>query len=106
MALLLFSVIILLIHELLYWPQMVLFSQPLKQTIINSLLFTSKYLWRILLIVIINLIFLGILISLAPYSLILLPFIGIWYPVFLSQFLLYDYLNEELEIEKKFNNAL
>lgn len=106
LALLLFSVIILLVHELLYWPQMVLFSQPLKQTITNSLLFTSKYLWRILLIVIINLIFLGILISLAPYSLILLPFIGIWYPVFLSQFLLYDYLNEELEIEKKFNNAL
>lgn len=29
----------------------------------------------------------------------LIPFLGFWYIIFLSQFLIYDQLNEALEIE-------
>lgn len=99
------AMIILLIFENLLWPQFVLFNQPLKQTLQNTILFSSKYLWKTLLVVFFELLYIGFLTIFAPLSIILLPFLGIWYPVFLVLFSFYDKLNMELEIETKFNQA-
>lgn len=89
----------------LFWPQLILFNQPLKQTLINIILFSSKYLWKTLKVSLLQLLFIGFHVIFAPYTIILLPFLSIWYYVFFSQFLLYDALNEELQIEEKFKAA-
>lgn len=101
--LLLLAVFLFLLFENLYWPQFVLFSQPLKQTLINTLLFSSKYLWKVLFIIAIEIVYLFLLTIFAPISLILLPFLGIWYPIFLLNYSLYEKLNLELGIEDKFH---
>ena len=103
--LLLLAVIIFLLFENLYWHQFVLFSQPLKQTLINTLLFSSKYLWKVLLVIAVEIVYIFLLTIFAPISLILLPFLGIWYPIFLLNYNLYEKLNLELGIEDKFNTA-
>ncbi len=103
-ALLLFSAVLILNFQNLYWPQLVLFSQPFKMTLSNIILFTAKYLWKVLLVVVLELLFIGFFVIFAPFTLIFLPFLGIWFFVFFSQFMLYDKLNEELEIEKRFDS--
>lgn len=99
-ALIIFSSIIFLTFENLYWPQLVLFNQPFKTTLINIILFTSKYLWKMLLIAAIELVYTAFFITFAPYTLILVPFLFLWYIVFLSQFMIYDKLDHELHIEE------
>lgn len=44
----LISALIFLTVSLLFWPQLVLFSQTPRQTLVNILLFSAKYLWRVL----------------------------------------------------------
>lgn len=102
-ALILFSIILVLNFQNLYWPQLVLFNQPFKMTFLNILLFSSKYLWKVLGIVLLEMIYIAFFIIFAPVTLIVVPFLGIWYFIFFSQFLLYDKLNLELEIEKRYN---
>ncbi len=98
------ALVLFVIFEDLLWPQLVLFNQPLSQTLINIILFSSKYLWKMLKIAILQLLFIGIHVIFAPYTFVLLPFLTIWYFIFLGQFLLYDALNYELSIEEKFSN--
>ncbi|MCR5640698.1 MAG: hypothetical protein K6G04_05010 [Lachnospiraceae bacterium] len=93
---------VFLIVSDLFWPQLVLFRQPLLQTIRNILLFTSKYLWMMGKICLLQILFLAFHLVFAPYTLVFLPFFSIWYFLFFSQFLLYDALNEELQIEEKY----
>jgi hypothetical protein len=38
----------------------------------------------------------------APWTLLLLPVTGIWYIVFLSQFLLYEQMDDAFHIEERF----
>lgn len=101
--LLLFSVLLVTIFEILYWPQLVLFRQSVGTRIRNTILFTAKYLWRVLLSAVLVMIWLAILILFAPWTLILVPFLGFWWPVFISQFFIYRYLDEELQIEDRIN---
>ncbi|MCR5415969.1 MAG: hypothetical protein K6E79_04160 [Pseudobutyrivibrio sp.] len=96
------ALILFLNFENLFWPQLVLFNQPLSQTIINIILFTCKHLWKVAKIILLQLIFISFHVMFAPYTFLLLPFLSIWYFIFVSQFLLYDTLNEELKIEEKF----
>lgn len=52
-----------------------------------------------------QLVYWGIYILFAPWTLLILPIVGIWYILFLSQFLLYDRLNNAFEIEEQFRQA-
>ncbi len=88
----------------LLWPQLVLFNQPLRQTLINIILFSSKYFWMTLKVAIQQIIFIGFHVILAPYTILLLPFLSIWYYIFFSQQALYDTLDAELHIEEKFHD--
>ncbi len=43
-----------------------------------------------------------IYVLLAPWTLLLIPLLGLWYIVFLSQLLIYTQMDQELGIEEKF----
>lgn len=99
-AIILFSFVLFWIFFILYWTQLVLFHQTFFIRIRNIILFTAKYLWKMLLISIIAMALISFIVLFAPLTLIIVPFIGVWYPLFLSQFLIYDALNTELHIEE------
>ena len=98
----LFALLLLIIVFNLYFAQLVLFKQSFKQTMINMILFTSMYLWKVFFSALIEMIYLFIFILLAPWTLLILPFVGLWFITFLFLFRIYDYFNESLEIEKQY----
>ena len=104
-ALYLFSGLLLLVFTTLFWPQLVLFRQSMANTLRNIILFTAKYLWRVLGAALLQMAYFALLVLFAPWTLLLVPFLGVWYIIFLSQFLLYDRLNLELKIEERFAAA-
>ena len=104
-AVYLFSILLLVILNTLYWPQLVLFRQTAVYRLRNILLFTAKYPRRVLGVAILQMLYFAILILFAPWTLVIVPLLGVWYIVFLSQFLLYDRLNRELKIEEQFEAA-
>lgn len=106
MVLLAFSALLVVILEILIWPQIVLFRQRASVTIRNTILFTAKYLWRVLLSAVLVLVWIAILVLFAPWTLILIPFLGFWWPVFISEFFIYRYLDEELMIEKRIEEKM
>ncbi len=104
-ALWLFSGFVLLILNTLFWPQLVLFRQTALNRLRNIILFTAKYLWKVAGAALLQMAYLAAYVLFAPWTLLLVPLLGLWYIVFLSQFLLYDALNQELRIEEQFAQA-
>lgn len=94
-----FSFALFLLIGSLYWNQLVLFSQTVPNRLRNILLFTAKHLWRVLGVTALRTAYYLLFVLLAPWTLLLVPFLGLWYIVFLSQLLLYDRLNEDFQIE-------
>ena len=101
-ALYLFSGALFLLLNTLYWPQLVLFRQTARNRMRNIILFTAKYVWRMAGVAVLQLLYAMIYVLLAPWTLLLVPVLGFWYIIFLSQFLIYDQLDQELGIEEKF----
>lgn len=101
-ALYLFSGLLAILLNTLYWPQMVLFRQTLVNRLRNIILFTAKYLWKVLGATVLQMAYFAIMVLFAPWTLLLVPLLGIWYILFLSQFILYDALNQELQIEEQY----
>ena len=101
-ALYLFSGALFLLLNTLCWPQMVLFRQTALNRMRNIILFTAKYFWRMAGVTLLQWVYILIYVLLAPWTLLLVPFLGLWYITFLSQLLIYEQMNEELGIEEKF----
>ena len=99
-ALYLFSALLVLGATALYWPQLVLFRQTPLTRLRNLALFFLKYPIKVFWAAAGPLAYFALLFLLAPLSLIFVPIAGVWFIVFLSQFLLYDALNTELHIEE------
>ena len=99
---LLVSVAVVIWFNTLYWPQMVLFSQGFVNRLRNALLFTIKHSLRVLAAVAIQLVWLALMILLAPWTLVAVPFLGFWFPIFLAQYRIYADLNRDLRIEEQF----
>lgn len=104
MMYLLALLVVLMVHTL-YWPQLVLFRQRAPIRLRNCLLFCAKYPRRVLGVGILQLGYLAVFVLFAPWTLLLLPILGVWYILFLSQFLIYEQLDEALEIEERFRQA-
>ena len=104
-ALYLFSGLLAMVFTTLYWPQLVLFQQTVVNRLRNIILFTSKYVWKVFGAALLQMLYVAILVLFAPWSLSIVPFLGLWYIVFLSQFILYDALNAELHIEEQFQQS-
>lgn len=101
----LFSALLTMVIAQLYWSQLVLFQQSPAIRLRNALLFTIQSFWRVMGVGLLQLAYWGIYILFAPWTLLILPIAGIWYILFLSQFLLYDRLNEAFQIEEQFHQA-
>lgn len=85
----------------IYWPQLVLFEQTGKQRFQNCLLFMIRYFWKSLGCACIQILYWTVIVLLLPWSIVLLPLIGIWFILFTANFLLYDTLNNVLGIEEQ-----
>ena len=104
-ALYLFSLLVVLIVNTLYWPQLVLFRQKASIRLRNCLLFWSKYFWRVPGVGVLQLVYLAVFVLFAPWTLLLLPVLGVWYILFLSQFLIYEQTDEAYQIEEPCNEG-
>lgn len=98
----LFSAILLILITTLYWPQLVLFQQSIVQRLINAILFTVKHFWKVLGVVLLQLAYIMLLALFMPWTLILIPFLGFWFIIFVAQFRIYDEMNEDFEIEAQY----
>ena len=100
-ALYLDSGLVLILICTLYWPQLVLFEQRSVDRMRNMILFFAKYLWKVLGVSLLQMGYWGIYVLFAPWTLLLIPVIGVWYIVFLSLHLIYAPLNAEFKIEER-----
>lgn len=101
-AVYLLSIALFLLINTLYWPQLVLFKQTTVIRLKNAILFLIKHSKRVLLTVVLQMVYLLVFVLFAPWTILLLPIIGFWFILFVSQFLIYDYLNEDLSIEEQY----
>ena len=95
-----FSVVIW--FNTLYWPQLVLFEQSAVIRIRNLMLFTIKHSVCVLRAVLVQLVWILLMILFVPWSLVVIPFLGIWFPMFLALYRIYPDLNRDLRIEEQF----
>ena len=89
-----------LVANTLLCPQIVLFRQTPAIRLRNALLFLIRYFWRVMGTGILQLAHWAVYVLFAPWTLLLLPVTGIWYIVFLSQFLVYEQMDDALRIEE------
>lgn len=89
----------------LLWPQLVLFRQTPVIRLRNCALFCIRYFWRVAGVGLLQLGFWAVMVLFAPWTLLLLPVTGVWYIVFLSQFLIYEQMEEAFHIDEQIRNA-
>lgn len=99
----LLGALLILAANSLLWPQLVLFRQRASVRLYNAGLFLLLHFWRVMGVGLLQLAYLAILVLFAPWTLLLLPVTGVWYMVFLSQFLLYEQMDEAFQIEEQFD---
>lgn len=104
-ALYLCSLLLVLVVNSLYWPQLVLFNQRSGVRLRNCMLFCIKFFWRVMGAGLLQLAYLALLVLFAPWSLLLLLVTGVWYILFLAQFLLYEQMDSAFHIEESYNEA-
>lgn len=104
-ALYLFAMLLALVVSTLYWPQLVLFDQKAGIRLRNCLLFCIQNFWRVMGVGLLQLAYWGVYVLFAPWTLLLLPVIGVWYILFLAQLLLYERLDAVLCIEELFGET-
>lgn len=98
----LLSMAVLLTVSNLYWPQLVLFRQRNSIRLRNCLLFALQNFGKVLGAAVLQMLLMAVLLLFAPWTLLTLPVIGLWYPVFFSQHILYDRMNEAFDIEVQY----
>lgn len=101
----LFSCLVFLVVSTLYWPQLVLFDQRPMVRLRNALLFTVQNFWATLGTALLQLVWWGLMVLFAPWTLLLLPFVGTWFDLFVALFLLYDRLDKAFSIEESIARA-
>jgi len=104
-ALLFFGMLLFFMFFTVYWQLLVLFDQPQKQRIINCLLFIVRSFRKVFRASMLQMLYWAVLILFLPLSVVLLPFTGVWFILFSTDFKLYDTMNEAFEIEKQIAEA-
>lgn len=98
----LFSAVLFCVLNLLYWPQLVLFRQSNRERLYNIVLFTLKYFWRVMGTALLLLVYFLVYLLFAPWTLILVPFVGLWFILLVCELLLYRQLDAAFRIEEQF----
>lgn len=104
-VLMLVSATLTIVFFQLYFTQLVLFDTPPMIRLRNALLFTIQNFWRVCGAALLQIGYWAIYLLFAPWTLLLLPILGIWYILFVSEQLLYDRLDDSFEIENRFQTA-
>lgn len=102
-VLFLLSMVLVLSIGNLYWPQLVLFEQKNSIRLRNCLLFILQNFSKVLGASALQMLLMAFMLLFAPWTILALPVVGVWYPVFFSQHLLYDRMNAAFGIEERFN---
>lgn len=89
----------------LYWPQIVLFEQTGMQRFKNCILFIIRFFGKTLGCTLLQIIYWTIIVLFLPWSVVVLPLIGIWFILYTTNFLLYDTLNSVFQIEEQIAQA-
>ncbi len=97
----LLSLLLVLVVNLLYWPQLVLFDQRAGIRLRNCALFCIQHFWRVMGAGVLQLGYWALIVLFAPWSLFLLLVTGVWYILFLALFLLYSQLDDAFHIEEQ-----
>lgn len=97
----LFSWLLFFMISTLYWAQFVLFEQRNFVRLRNTLLFVLRYPLPLLGAAALQLVFWLLMVLFAPWTLVLLPFVAIWFIQFETLFLLYNKLEEAFSLEEQ-----
>lgn len=100
--LLIFSMLLTLVFSQLYFTQLVLFSQSPILRLRNAVLFCIQNFWRVFGSGLLQLFYWGIYLLFAPWTLLLLPILGLWYIQFVGEILIYPQLDNAFSIEDSF----
>lgn len=98
-AVLLAGCLVFLMVSSVLWPQLVLFEQRLGIQLKNSLLFILRYFGKTLGAAALQLVWWVLAVLFFPWTAFLVPFLGVWYILFLSTLMLYPHLDEAFSIE-------
>lgn len=101
----LFSWLVFLVLSTLYWPQLVLFDQRAAVRLRNALLFAVQYFWVTVGAALLQLVWWLFMVLFAPWTLLLMPFVGSWFDLFVALFWLYDRLDKAFAIEESIARA-
>ena len=101
-ALYLFAAMLMLILSTLYWPQLVLFSQKNGIRLRNAVLLIIQHFWRSMGVALLELAYIALYILFAPWTLVLVPFVGLWFILFEAEYLMYPSLDSALKINEQY----
>lgn len=82
-----------------FWPQLVLFRQKNSLRLKNSILFLLQNFWRTLGTALLQVLWWTLFVLFLPWTAFLIPFLSVWFILFVSCFLLYIQLDEAFSIE-------
>ena len=88
-----------------WWPQVVLFDQKHGIQLKNCLLFCLQYFGKVIKAALVQLAWWVFMVLMMPWTAFVVPFLGVWYVLFVSNFLLYDHLDTAFEIEEQIARA-
>ena len=98
---LLLGLVLTLMITGIYFPQMVLFSLSPVIRLSNCLVFGLTHPVKVIGTSLLQLIWFLLFALFMPWSMILMPFMGLWFILLVSHFILYDDMNESFAIEER-----
>ncbi|MCD7755323.1 MAG: hypothetical protein LUJ09_03165 [Firmicutes bacterium] len=104
-AILAASAILFLVVFSLWWPQIVLFDQRTSVRLKNCILFCIQNFWRTFGVAALQFVWWLLFVVMLPWTAFLVPVLGVWYPWYLSCFLLYEQLDSAFHIEEQISQA-
>lgn len=102
-AILAFSSILFMMVLSVWWPQVVLFDQRAGLQLKNSIFFILFHLWRVLGAAVLQAAWWVAMFLFLPWTAFLIPFLSMWYILYLAVFLLYRPMDEAFRIEDQIN---
>lgn len=86
-----------------WWPQVVLFDQRAGLQLKNTMFFILFHLGRVLGAAVLQVVWWLIMVLFLPWTAFLIPFLSMWYILYLAVFILYRPMDEAFHIEDQIN---
>ena len=89
-----------------WWPQVVLFRQTSVLQQKNALLFVLMHPWKTLRSALLQLAWWAVMFLFLPWTAFVVPFLGLWFILYVALFLLYPDLDDAFRIEEQISGQL